>query len=181
KRYIQKNQLPHLLFHGPPGTGKTSTILALAKILYGIKSKAFVLELNASDDRGISTVREQIKTFSEAKSSFGFSDLVAEPLRSSSDPSLPLNGNSASISPHISTKLIILDEADQMTSSAQNALRRIMEQYSKNVRFCLICNSVNKINPAIKSRCTGFRFAPLGKEAVSFHTMDFYSSKGDIG
>ncbi|KAL9713528.1 Subunit of heteropentameric Replication factor C (RF-C) [Leucoagaricus gongylophorus] len=132
ERFIEKNRLPHLLFYGPPGTGKTSTILAVARQIYGVDYKKQILELNASDDRGIDVVREQIKQFAETRTLFskGF-------------------------------KLIILDEADMMTQAAQAALRRVIEQYTKNVRFCIICNYVNKIAPAIQSRCTRFRFSPL--------------------
>lgn len=143
--------MPHLLFYGPPGTGKTSTILAVARRIYGADYKKQILEvssyficpfldhnvvsvfqLNASDDRGIDVVREQIKQFAETRTLFskGY-------------------------------KLIILDEADMMTQAAQAALRRVIEQYTKNVRFCIICNYVNKITPAIQSRCTRFRFSPL--------------------
>ncbi|KAG1795173.1 P-loop containing nucleoside triphosphate hydrolase protein [Suillus plorans] len=131
-KFIEKNRLPHLLFYGPPGTGKTSTILAVARRIYGAEYKKQILELNASDDRGIDVVREQIKQFAETRTLFskGF-------------------------------KLIILDEADMMTQQAQAALRRVIEQYTKNVRFCIICNYVNKIAPAIQSRCTRFRFSPL--------------------
>ena len=91
-----------------------------------------VLELNASDDRGIDVVRDQIKTFASTQQLFSSG-----------------------------VKLIILDEADQMTSAAQFALRRVIEKYTKNVRFCLICNYVSNIIPALQSRCTRFRFAPL--------------------
>ncbi|KAI9315900.1 P-loop containing nucleoside triphosphate hydrolase protein [Dichotomocladium elegans] len=136
--FIDSNQLPHLLFYGPPGTGKTSTILACARKLYGEKYKSMVLELNASDDRGIDVVREQIKNFASTRTMFnsGF-------------------------------KLIVLDEADSMTSAAQAALRRVIEKYTRNVRFCIICNYVSKIIPAIQSRCTRFRFAPLELEQVN--------------
>ncbi|CAK5283119.1 unnamed protein product [Mycena citricolor] len=136
-KFIQKNRLPHLLFYGPPGTGKTSTILAVARRIYGKDYKKQILELNASDDRGIDVVREQIKQFAETRTLFskGF-------------------------------KLIILDEADMMTQQAQAALRRVIEQYTKNVRFCIICNYVNKIAPAIQSRCTRFRFSPLPIQEV---------------
>jgi replication factor C subunit 3/5 len=132
ERFIEKNRLPHLLFYGPPGTGKTSTIIAVARRIYGKDYKKQILELNASDDRGIDVVREQIKQFAETRTLFskGF-------------------------------KLIVLDEADMMTQAAQAALRRVIEQYTKNVRFCIICNYVNKIIPAIQSRCTRFRFSPL--------------------
>jgi len=131
EKFIEKNRLPHLLFYGPPGTGKTSTILAVARRIYGPNFKRQILELNASDDRGIDVVREQIKNFAETRTlySSGF-------------------------------KLIILDEADMMTTAAQAALRRVIEQYTKNVRFCIICNYVNKIIPAVQSRCTRFRFSP---------------------
>ncbi|KAI9349881.1 putative RFC3-DNA replication factor C, 40 kDa subunit [Zopfochytrium polystomum] len=136
-RFMDQNTLPHLLFYGPPGTGKTSTILACARRLYGPKYKSMILELNASDDRGIDVVREQIKNFASTKKIFstGF-------------------------------KLIILDEADAMTQAAQNALRRIVEKYTKNVRFCIICNYVSKIIPALQSRCTRFRFAPLKEDQI---------------
>ncbi|KAF9815103.1 hypothetical protein IEO21_04800 [Rhodonia placenta] len=132
EKFIEKNRLPHLLFYGPPGTGKTSTILAVARRIYGKDYRKQILELNASDDRGIDVVREQIKNFAETRTLF-------------------LKGY----------KLIILDEADMMTTAAQAALRRVIEQYTKNVRFCIICNYVNKIIPAIQSRCTRFRFSPL--------------------
>ncbi|BGO98389.1 Subunit of heteropentameric Replication factor C (RF-C) [Rhodotorula toruloides] len=140
-QFIAKNRVPHLLFYGPPGTGKTSTILAVARKIYGSGAalRNNCLELNASDDRGIDVVREQIKTFASTKMQ---------------------GGGSAGF------KLIVLDEADMMTSQAQSALRRVIEQYTKNVRFCIICNYVNKIIPAIQSRCTRFRFAPLPQVEV---------------
>ncbi|TIB96497.1 hypothetical protein E3Q18_03084 [Wallemia mellicola] len=118
--------------HNTTGTGKTSTILAIAKKIYGGNWKRNVLELNASDDRGIDVVRDQIKSFAQTRTLFsdGF-------------------------------KLIILDEADLMTQQAQGALRRIIEHYTPTTRFCIICNYVNKITPAIMSRCTRFRFSPL--------------------
>ncbi|EWM24137.1 replication factor c subunit 5, partial [Nannochloropsis gaditana] len=105
-RLIEKNQLPHLLFYGPPGTGKTSTILACAKQMYGAsKYGAMTLELNASDERGIDVVRQQIKEFAATKRLFS-------------------NG----------VKLVILDEADHLTNDAQFALRRVIEKYTKNTR-----------------------------------------------
>lgn len=134
---IASNRLPHLLFCGPPGTGKTSTILACAKQMYGSSYKSMVLELNASDDRGISVVRDQIKNFASTRRIF-----------------------SSGI------KLIVLDEADAMTSAAQMALRRVVEKFSANTRFCIICNYVNRIIPALQSRCTKFRFGPLPPEDV---------------
>jgi replication factor C subunit 3/5 len=146
-RFVDQNRLPHLLLYGPPGTGKTSTILALARQIYGAKNmRQMVLELNASDDRGIDVVREQIKTFASTRQIF--STAAANPSKA---------GLGA-------FKLIILDEADAMTSAAQMALRRIMEKYTANTRFCIIANYTHKLTPALLSRCTRFRFSPL-KEA----------------
>lgn len=137
KVFIETNKLPHLLFYGPPGSGKTSTVVAIAKQLYGDKYQSHVLELNASDERGIDIIRKEIKGFASAGRLF--------------DSKM---------------KLIILDEADQMTKDSQNALRRVIEQYAKNVRFCILCNYVNHIIPAIQSRCTKFRFSPLKRKSV---------------
>jgi replication factor C subunit 3/5 len=134
---MEAGRLPHLLFYGPPGTGKTSTILACARQMYGRELGAMVLQLNASDDRGIDIVRNEIKTFAGTKKLFSSG-----------------------------VKLIVLDEADHMTNDAQFALRRVMERYSKTTRFCVICNYVSKIIPALQSRCTKFRFAPLAQEQM---------------
>ncbi|ESN93962.1 hypothetical protein HELRODRAFT_87902, partial [Helobdella robusta] len=137
-KFVSDNRLPHLLFYGPPGTGKTSTILAIAKQLYNLQEfSSMVLELNASDDRGIGIVRGQILTFASTRTIF-----------------------------KSRFKLIVLDEADAMTNDAQNALRRVMEKFTENVRFCIICNYLSKIIPALQSRCTKFRFAPLNDEQI---------------
>jgi replication factor C subunit 3/5 len=144
-KFVDANRLPHLLLYGPPGTGKTSTVLALARRIYGGKNmRQMVLELNASDDRGIDVVREQIKTFSSTKQIFAGSF-----------------DKSAQTDSIANFKLIILDEADAMTSTAQMALRRIMEKYTANTRFCIIANYTHKLSPALLSRCTRFRFSPL--------------------
>lgn len=129
---LNNGSLPHLLFHGTSGTGKTSLILALARQLYGNNINLMVMKLDASDDRGINSVREEIKGFAERKNMFSSG-----------------------------VKLIILDEADSMTFDAQFALRKIIEKYSVSTRFCLICNYENKIIPAIRSRCANFRFNPI--------------------
>lgn len=137
KKFVHEGRLPHLLFYGPPGTGKTSTIIALAREIYGPNYKNMVLELNASDDRGIDVVRNQIKDFASTMQIFskGF-------------------------------KLIILDEADAMTGPAQDSLRRTIEKYTKNTRFCILANYAHKIKPALLSRCTRFRFNPIAEEAI---------------
>lgn len=145
---LQTGNLPHLLFYGPPGTGKTSTILALAKDLYGPELyKSRVLELNASDERGIEVVRNKIKNFA----SLSVSSTAGG--KSHGHPCPPF-------------KLIVLDEADSMTTDAQSALRRTMETYTRVTRFCIICNYVSRIIGPIASRCAKFHFANLPKEIM---------------
>ncbi|XP_005102663.1 replication factor C subunit 5 [Aplysia californica] len=137
-KFVSEDRLPHLLFYGPPGTGKTSTILAVAKQIYSPKEfNSMVLELNASDDRGIGIVRGQVLSFASTRTIFkkGF-------------------------------KIVILDEADAMTKDAQNALRRVIEKFTENTRFCIICNYLSKIIPALQSRCTRFRFGPLHQDQM---------------
>ncbi|KAK8133415.1 replication factor C [Apiospora sp. TS-2023a] len=147
-KFVDTNRLPHLLLYGPPGTGKTSTILALARRIYGEQNvRQMVLELNASDDRGIDVVREQIKTFASTKQIFTM-------------------GGGSRAGGMASFKLIILDEADAMTNTAQMALRRIMEKYTANTRFCIIANYTHKLSPALLSRCTRFRFSPLKENDI---------------
>ncbi|PFH36523.1 hypothetical protein BESB_047150 [Besnoitia besnoiti] len=183
RHYVERGQLPHLLFHGPPGTGKTSTILAVAKEFYGSAVRTHVLELNASDDRGINTVREQIKTFAETSSTsfkqgrLAFGKPAEKDEAAGGAPNREKkDAGGSGATPTL--KLIILDEADQMTNAAQNALRRIMEAYARNVRFCLICNFINKITPAIQSRCTGFRFMPLASPALRQKAADIAEAEG---
>jgi replication factor C subunit 2/4 len=140
KNTIYNNNLPHLIFFGPSGCGKTSTILALSKELFGKYYNDRVIELNASDERGIKIVREKIKTFAK----------------------MSVNDNK-DIPPW---KIIILDEADNMTSDSQFALRKIMEDYSKITRFCIICNYYYKIIDPIISRCSLFRFKPISRKEI---------------
>ena len=134
--YMKLKKLPHLLFYGPPGTGKTSSIVAIAKHYYGDDFHNMVLILNASEERGIETVRNRIKQF---VTTYGLAENESTP---------PF-------------KLIILDEIDAMTDDAQAILRKVVEKYVNNVRFCFICNYLKKINPAIQSRCIIFRFSPI--------------------
>lgn len=148
KNMIKNNySITNLLFYGMPGTGKTTTILSLCYELFGPNNfKNRVLELNASDERGIGVVRDSILRF--AKTSL-----------SSPDPNYP--------SPPI--KLIILDEADAMTYDAQSALRKIMEDYLETTRFCIICNYIEKIIKPIVSRCMFFNFVPLDNKLIIRH------------
>ena len=137
----EKCNIPHFLFYGTPGTGKTTTALALCYQIF--KNENYndrVLELNASDERGIKVVREKIKTFAKLK--------IKE------KENIP------------NFKVIILDEADALTDESQFALRRIIEVYSKSTRFFFICNYVTKINKAIISRCVVYRFKPLNFNSV---------------
>ncbi|KAL8145787.1 hypothetical protein AgCh_003803 [Apium graveolens] len=130
--------MPNLILAGPPGTGKTTSILALAHELLGANCKEGVLELNASDDRGIDVVRNKIKMFAQKK------------------VTLPPGRH----------KIIILDEADSMTSGAQQALRRTMEIYSNSTRFALACNTSSKIIEPIQSRCALVRFSRLSDQEI---------------
>jgi replication factor C small subunit len=135
--YVSRQDLPHMLFAGPAGVGKTTASIAVARELYGEEWAEHFLELNASDERGIDVVRDRIKSF--ARTSFGGVD----------------------------HRIIFLDEADALTSDAQSALRRTMEQFSNNVRFILSCNYSSQIIDPIQSRCAVFRFSPLSDEAVA--------------
>lgn len=149
-----------MLFYGPPGTGKTSTVLALAKELYGPELiKTRVLELNASDERGISIVREKVKDFARMQLS---------------NPSAEYRSRY----PCPPYKIIILDEADSMTQDAQSALRRTMETYSKITRFCLICNYVTRIIDPLASRCSKFRFKSLDQDNAKKRVEEIAEKEG---
>lgn len=150
KKMINNGSLPHMLFYGISGTGKTSTANAIIEELYGNSKTLMVMKLDASDDRGINSVRDEIKGFAEKITIF-----------------------------NKGIKLIVLDEADSMTFDAQFALRRIIEKYSESTRFCLICNYENKIIPAIKSRCANFKFNPINKKFISLK-LDDISKKENL-
>ena len=134
----KKGQLPHLLFAGPPGSGKTTTALILAKQILGERWSDYTLSLNASDERGIETVRQRIKTFAR------FADRAEG----------------------VPFRLVLLDEADETTSDAQTALRRIMEENAEHTRFVLICNYSTGIIEPLQSRCAIFRFQRYDEASV---------------
>jgi len=137
---IEKQYFPNLLFYGPPGTGKTTTIINLIKLYqtkYSSTRKGFMIHLNASDDRGIDIIRNQISQFVKTKSLFG-----------------------------TGMKFVILDEVDYMTKNAQQALRSLIQQYSANVRFCLICNYISRIDTALQNEFVRLRFCQLPEEKI---------------
>jgi len=135
KSFVKSRNVPHCIFAGPPGTGKTTAAMCLARDLYGQVYREHVMELNASDERGIDVVRETVKTFARSKS-------VGE----------------------IPFRIMILDEADNMTSDAQQALRRTMERFTETCRFIMCANYSGKIIEPIQSRCAPFRFYYLPRE-----------------
>ena len=138
KNIVTQNKFPNLLFYGPPGTGKTTTIINLINKYqekYNQKNKGLKIHLNASDDRGIDVIRNQINQFVNTKTLFGKG-----------------------------LKFVILDEVDYMTKNAQQALRYLIQQYNKNIRFVLICNYISKIDSALQNEFIRLRFCQLPKK-----------------
>ena len=140
KNIIKNNNFPNLLFYGPPGTGKTTTIINLIEEYqkkYKQKRKGLKIHLNASDDRGIDIIRNQINQFVNTKTLFG--DGI---------------------------KFVILDEVDYMTKNAQTALKYLIQQYSENIRFCLICNYISRIDLSLQNEFIRLRFCQLPKDDI---------------
>lgn len=141
-KLILSQTLSNFIFYGPPGTGKTSTILAVVDKLYGQSSNYMIMNINASENRGVNTIRKEIHKFVSSKHIFCF------------------DGGEDKY------KLVILDEADAMTNNSQILLRKIIDDYSVNVKFCLICNYIEKIDPSLQSRFIKFKFTPLNKQII---------------
>jgi replication factor C subunit 3/5 len=152
KEFLKTQNIPHFLLYGPPGTGKTSTIHAFLNELYGEDNMEFMVKnINASGERGIEVVRNKISNFVKTAPVYR-EELVGK--------KVPIY------------KFVILDEADAMTPDAQSTLRNVIETYTYNARFCLICNHIKGIDEAIKSRCTRFKFGPLEYSNVAMKVRE---------
>jgi replication factor C small subunit len=149
------NEIPHFIFAGPAGVGKTTAALCIAKELLGENWRRDTLELNASDERGIKMVRERVKEFAAVLKFSSTTESNDKPYR-----------------------IIILDEADEMTSEAQTALRRIIEDSSRTTRFIIICNYLTQLIEPIQSRCVIFRFTRLPKQEVVDHLSEICRQEG---
>ena len=149
RSYAEKRSMPHLMFAGPPGSGKTTAALALARDLFGADWRSSFMELNASDERGIDTVRTTIKQYARTA---------------------PIGD--------VGFKILFLDEADNLTSEAQASLRRLMERYSGSCRFILSCNYSSRIIDPIQSRCAVFRFRAYSPEAVRTQVKRIAAAEG---
>jgi len=147
KAFVEQKNMPHQMYAGPAGVGKSTLALVAARQLYGDTWRDNFLELNASDERGIDVIRTKVKNFARTKAI-----------------------------ENVPFKIIFLDECDALTKDAQQALRRTMENYTQNCRFILSCNYSSKIMDPIQSRCTVFRFKPLPKEAI-FELIDTIAQK----
>ncbi len=147
RAFVEQNNMPHLLFAGPAGVGKTTLALVIAKQLFKESWRINFLELNASDERGIDIIRNKVKDFARTRAI----------------------GN-------VPFKIIYLDESDALTKEAQQALRRTMENYTHTCRFIISCNYSSKIIDPIQSRCTMFRFKPLEKKDI-FHIIDLIAKE----
>ena len=149
RAYADSRTFPHLMFAGPPGTGKTTAALALTRDVFGEGYRSNLLEMNASDERKLESIRTKVKQFARTA---------------------PMPGTTF--------KVIFLDEADALTPDAQGALRRIMEQFAETCRFILSCNYSSKIVEAIQSRCAVFRFRPLDEEKVLETVLEISKHEG---
>ena len=149
RAYADSGTFPHLMFAGPPGTGKTTAALALTRDVFGEGYRSNLLEMNASDERKLESIRTKVKQFARTA---------------------PMPGTTF--------KVIFLDEADALTPDAQGALRRIMEKFAETCRFILSCNYSSKIVEAIQSRCAVFRFRPLDEEKVLETVLEISKHEG---
>lgn len=148
KQHVENEEIPNLLFAGPSGVGKTASAVAIAKDLYGDNWNEFILELNASDDRGIDVVRDRIKDYANTSLASGFQ------------------------------RIVFLDESDSLTDDAQAALRRTMEQHTDQIIFILSCNYPRKIIPAIQSRCVRFQFSPIDDDTIQDRLVEIADNEG---